>query len=113
MQQTCTYALKVQDVCGCFEFLGSRDSGEKLHSRIVELLGSQENKDMKLELDFNGVCGVAHAFADEVFGLLFARFGVEYIKTRIVLSNANDTIKSMINFAIKERIKKARDTNGI
>lgn len=98
--------LKVQDMCGCFEFLGSRDSGEKLHSRIVELLSSQENKDIKLELDFNGVCGVAHAFADEVFGLLFARFGAEHIKRHIALINANDTAKNMINFAIKERAKK-------
>lgn len=100
--------INVQDVCGHYDFLGSRDSGEKLHSRIVELLSSQENKDMKLELDFNGVNRVSHSFADEVFGLMTSRFGVNFIQTHIDLCNASGHIKTMCNFAIKERLKKQK-----
>lgn len=100
--------VSVQDVCGRHDFLGSRDSGEKLHAKIVELLNLQENKNMKLELDFNGVNRVSHSFADEVFGLMTSRFGVNFIQAHIDLRNASGHIKTMCNFAIKERLKKQK-----
>ena len=98
--------VKVRDVCGSFDFFGSRDSGEKLHRRVVELLDPQEGGNTKLELDFNGVDRVSHAFADEVFGLMSCRFGVPFIKAHISLRNTSEPIKVMFNFAIRERMKK-------
>ncbi|WP_300731477.1 STAS-like domain-containing protein [uncultured Helicobacter sp.] len=98
------HSLNVKLICGDFDFLGSRGSGENLHARIVDEI--LEKKQSAIEVDFNGIEGVAHAFADEVFGLMVTRFGISFLKEHIVLINANDTIKSMFNYAIRERAKK-------
>ena len=37
---------------------------------------------------------------------MVTRFGISFLKEHIVLINANDTIKSMFNYAIRERAKK-------
>ncbi|MCE3047389.1 STAS-like domain-containing protein [Helicobacter kayseriensis] len=95
--------LEVATMFEDFDFLGSRDSGEILRKRIIELL---ETKDWQVVVDFQRIDRVSHSFADEVFGLLYAKFGLDVIKRKIVLENAQDNIKNLANFVIKERARK-------
>lgn len=86
-----------------YDFLGSRDSGEQLREKIIELL-SQEGS--QVVINFRGIDRISHSFADEVFGLLYVRFGLDVIKQQIQLENAQDNIRSLANFVIKERMLK-------
>ncbi len=95
--------IKVGELFSKYDFLGSRGSGEQLRKEIDSLLG-QENQ--KVLLDFKGIDRISHSFADEVFGLLSVKFGLDYIKTHLALQNAQENIKVMANFVVKERMKR-------
>lgn len=96
------FTLKIADLFLGFDFLGSRDSGEKLRNRIIELLEGND----KVILDFLGIDRISHSFADEVFGLLFVYRDLDYIKQHIALQNAQENIRNMANLVIKERLKR-------
>lgn len=95
--------LEVACIFKNFDFLGSRDSGEQLREKIIELLNQEESQ---VVIDFKGIDRISHSFADEVFGLLYVKFGLDVIKNQIQLENAQDNIRNLANFVIKERILK-------
>jgi hypothetical protein len=57
-------------------------------------------------LDFEGVKGITHSFADEIVGIFTSAFGKEWVKENIKVINANENVRSMLNLAVKIRIKK-------
>jgi hypothetical protein len=85
------------------DFLGTRFLGEEARRTITNALASGESP---VVLDFEGVRGVSHSFADECFGLLAADKGIETFKSVFRFSNLNDEIKTVIRFVVAERIAK-------
>jgi hypothetical protein len=57
-------------------------------------------------LDFEGIRGITHSFADEIVGIFASAFGKEWVKENIKVINANENVRSMLNLAVKIRIKK-------
>jgi hypothetical protein len=85
-----------------YSFLGARYDGEQVRKLEDEII--LQNK-KKVVLDCEGITGMAHGFADEIVGIYARAFGVDFIKQNIRVINAIDSVKSMLNIAIKLSIK--------
>lgn len=90
----------LRDECTSF---GSRVSGkpvrQKLHN-IIKMTGSR-----LINIDFGGVPVISSSFADEAFGKLFLQLGPIRFMQRVHLVNTIDTVESLINRAIEQRMK--------
>jgi hypothetical protein len=88
------------DECTSF---GSRVSGkpvrQKLHN-IIKMTNSQ-----MIQVDFTGIPVVSSSFADEAFGKLFLQLGPLKFMQCVKLVNTIDTVESLINKAIEQRMK--------
>jgi len=89
--------IKLRDLFEC-DFLGLRVEGEVVRKRMEEII-MREGK--VAVLDFEGVRGIAHTFADEVVGIFTRAFGKEWVKKNIRVVNANENVRSMLNLAVK------------
>jgi hypothetical protein len=81
--------IKLWDLFEC-EFLGLRVEGEVVRERMEEII-MKEGK--VAVLDFEGVRGITHTFADEIVGIF----------TRVV--NANENVRRILNLAVKIALK--------
>jgi anti-anti-sigma regulatory factor len=80
--------------------LTERDLGELVRVAIeneLECCG-------KVVIDMSGVVMVNSSFADEAFGKLVSKLGLEKAKKQISFINTNETIKTIINNAISTRL---------
>jgi hypothetical protein len=93
--------IRLWDLFGS-EFLGLRVEGEVVRERMEKAI-MEEGK--KVVLDFEGVRGIAHTFADEIVGIFTRAFGKEWVKENIRVVNANENVKSMLNLAVKLAFK--------
>ncbi len=88
--------INIKREIGGFDFAGSRGSAEKIREKIKPSL----DKGSSVTLDFVGVENITQSFADEIFGIFVRAFGVDYIKGKLLIVNANEGIRSTINFVI-------------
>ena len=58
-----------------------------------------------VQVDFSGVPVTSSSFADEAFGKLFLQIGPMQFMQRIKLINMVDTVESLINRAIQQRMQ--------
>ena len=93
--------IRLWDLFGS-EFLGLRVEGEVVRERVEKAI-MEEGK--KVVLDFEGVRGIAHTFADEIVGIFTRAFGKEWVKENIRVVNANENVKSMLNLAVRLALK--------
>ena len=78
---------------------GSRAGGIRFRRLIENLLKDQP----RITLDFAEVPVVSSSFADEVFGRLFVNLGPRVFMSRILITNANQTVDGLIDRAIVQR----------
>lgn len=90
----------LRDECTSF---GSRVSGKPVRQKlpnIIKMTGSR-----LINIDFGGVPVISSSFADEAFGKLFLQLGPIQFMQRVRLVNTIDTVESLINRAIEQRMK--------
>jgi anti-sigma regulatory factor (Ser/Thr protein kinase) len=83
---------------------GSRAGGIRFRRLIENLLRDQPT----VTLDFVDVPVVSSSFADEVFGRLFVNLGPRTFMSRILITNANQTVNGLIDRAIVQRTQLSR-----
>jgi hypothetical protein len=89
--------IKLWDIFEC-DFLGFRVEGEVVREKMEEII----MKEGKIAvLDFEGVRGIAHTFADEIVGIFTRAFGKEWVKRNVRVINANENVRFMLNLAVK------------
>ncbi|NLU34076.1 MAG: STAS-like domain-containing protein [Wolinella succinogenes] len=94
--------IRIHDEIGGFDYAGARASGESIREKIK----SEIDSGGYVTLDFVGIEGISHSFADEIVGIIVRAFGIEFIKKGdLRLQNANDDIKAILNFVIRESRK--------
>lgn len=81
----------------------SRGGGQRVRQQLENLLQSAET----ITVDFDGVEVISSSFADEVFGRLFVSLGPRTFTKRVVLTNVNEDIDGLIDFAIDQRWRTA------
>jgi len=86
-------------------FLGTRQMGIQVQSRISHLLESQPF----VIIDFDGVDGITNSFADESFGKLIQALGIGQFKEKIKFQNLNSLVKVIISHALQNRAPQNND----
>ncbi|MBI5688305.1 MAG: STAS-like domain-containing protein [Verrucomicrobia bacterium] len=84
------------------DFLGTRFLGEEARRAIHDALAGEA----RVCLDFAGVRGVSHSFADEAIGILVQEIGLGALKTNVRFANLNEEIKTILRFVVSERSSK-------
>ncbi len=93
--------IRLWDLFEC-DFLGLRVEGEVVREKMEEVI-MKEGK--IVVLDFDGIRGISHCFADEVVGIFARAFGKEWVKENIRVVNADDNVRRMLNLAVKIALK--------
>jgi len=84
------------------DFLGTRFLGEEARRQINNVLSGEP----PVLLDFAGVRGVSHSFADETVGVLVQEIGMDALKANVCFANLNEEIKTILRFVVAERSSK-------
>jgi len=87
------------------DFLGLRVEGEVVREKMEEII---MKKGKVAVLDFEGVRGITHAFADEVVGIFTRAFGKEWLKRNVRVVNANENVRMMLNLAVKIALRRSQ-----
>jgi sugar-specific transcriptional regulator TrmB len=96
--------INIKNEIGGFDYAGSRGSGEPIREKIKQQIDAGHH----VTLEFLGIEGISHSFADEIVGIIVRAYGVEFIKKgNLRLNNANEDIKSLLNLVIKESKKQS------
>lgn len=88
------------------EFL-TRTQGERVRNEMNSLIDKMSEGD-RLVIDFNGVEGMTPSFADECFGKLAKILGPARFKAVVLLTNANDSIRVLINSVLSHRLSSVK-----
>jgi anti-sigma regulatory factor (Ser/Thr protein kinase) len=90
----------LRDECTSF---GSRVSGKPVRQKLHNIIRMTDSR--LVNVDFSGVPVISSSFADEAFGKLFLQLGPMQFMQRVRLVNTIDTVESLINRAIEQRMK--------
>jgi hypothetical protein len=82
------------------EFLGTRFLGEQVRKEIEKAFAVES----PVKLDFQGVRGLSHSFADECFGDLVARMGLSAFKSSLHFLNLSEERKAVLRFVLADRM---------
>lgn len=80
---------------------GTRDMGQKLRQKLLELIGSGE----KVVLDFTGVNVVSNAFADECIAKLLLEMPLDELKRHTTFRGLNPLAERSVLVALQRRYK--------
>ncbi|MEM4134681.1 MAG: STAS-like domain-containing protein [Candidatus Micrarchaeia archaeon] len=80
-----------------YDFAGSRFTGEEIRDIMKKCFDNGES----VILDFQGIEGITQSFGDEIIGIFTRIYGVDFVKNNIKLENANEKIKSILNWVVK------------
>jgi alkylhydroperoxidase/carboxymuconolactone decarboxylase family protein YurZ len=97
--------IKLWDIFEC-DFLGLRVEGEVVREKMEEII---MRRGMVAVLDFEGVRGINHTFADEIVGIFARAFGKEWLKRNVRVVNANENVRFMLNLAVKIALRVQKD----
>ncbi len=94
--------IKLRDLFEC-DFLGLRVEGEVVREKMEEIIMNGK----VAVLDFEGIRGITHTFADEIVGIFTRAFGKEWLKRNVRVINANENVRFILNLAVKIALKHA------
>lgn len=84
----------------------NREFGRLMYNKIVTVMATDANK--AIVFDFDNVPVISSSFADEVFGRFFVDLGPMGFVSRFKFSNANLTVRALIDRAINQRVSNSR-----
>lgn len=88
--------IKIREIVP-YDFIGSRFAGEEIRNLMKKLFDNGES----VILDFEGIEGITQSFGDELVGIFTRIYGVDFVKNNIKLENANEKVKSILNWVVK------------
>lgn len=86
---------------------GNVISDEMIGDEILSKVKSVLNDEGVVEVDFSEVITMATFCARQVFGKLYVDLGREAFIKKVLLFNANDTIKAIVSDAIEFSVKQS------
>ena len=90
-----TYQIKIAD-----SDLASRQGAAELRAQIEDRVSVGG----KISLDLGDVFSVSESYADELFGVLALRYGLEWLSEHVGLHNLNPFVFRAIASAIRQRL---------
>ena len=89
------YPIKISDTD-----LASRQAAAELRAQIEKRASQGE----KISVDFSSVLSISESYADELFGVLAFRYGLEWLSENVVLHRLNSFAFRAIASAIRQRL---------
>lgn len=86
--------ISVKSFCPNVEVVSSRGLGLDIRNEVEKALETFN----VVVIDFSEIPLVTQSFADEILGVLIRTKGLNFVKNRIKIANANPLIKKIINF---------------
>jgi anti-sigma regulatory factor (Ser/Thr protein kinase) len=82
---------------------GSRESGKAFRSLLEKMLTEGDIPE-RIVIDFEGKKVISSSFADEVFGMLCSKYGINQFYSVFRIVNTNELIDGLIERAIAQRL---------
>ncbi len=92
-----------------FDSLVSREAGLMVRLKIIEEL--EKNPDAVIILNFDGIELITQGFGDEIIGVLIRRQGLDFVKEKIKVINANGFIRGTLNWVASYSKKMISEEN--
>ena len=94
--------IKIRDLFPEFSSLGARESGLIVRRIVEEKLENYGGvADLsKVILDFEGIELITQGFGDEIVGVILRRKGLDFVKSKIKVINANNFIRGTLNWVV-------------
>lgn len=86
-------------------YLYSRSEARRVRSDVEELL----NRGTPVCFDLSGVLSVSDSYADELFGVLAAKHGLDCLLDRVRLRTSDENVAASIAAVIKRRSEKSAE----
>jgi hypothetical protein len=80
----------------------TRIGGKRFRVLVENLLN--DGTDQPVEVSFSGMSVISSSFADEVFAKIAQDYGEQFFRERLLISNANETIRGIIAREIEMRV---------
>ena len=90
-----TYPIKIADTD-----LASRQAAAELRAQIERRVLAGE----KISIDLGAVFAISESYADELFGVLAFRYGLEWLADHVALHNLKPFVFRAIADAIRQRL---------
>jgi hypothetical protein len=90
-----------------FDSLTLRESGLRVRMEIEKEL--EKNKNAVIVLDFDSLELITQGFADEIIGVLIRRRGINFVREKVKVVNANDFIRGTLNWVVSYSKKMIKD----
>ena len=87
--------------------LATRSQGKEVRERITGELSRLAEGDL-LVVSFDGIGAMSPSFADECFGKLLLDLGRDGFSQKLRLVGANETVRSVVNAAMNNRLRSGR-----
>lgn len=84
--------------------ISDKEAGNTIYSKIKSVL---ENNEI-VTVDFSSMISMATFCAKQIFGQLYVELGGTDFFTRIIIKNANDNIKTIINEGIESALNSGK-----
>ncbi len=81
--------------------LASRQTAAAVRCRVLD----QAGKGIAVDVDLEGVASVSESYADELFGVLVAVKGLDWLVRNVKVAHASEHVLRTIAVAIDRRIK--------
>lgn len=83
--------------------LASRQAAADLRAQIVQRVLS--GNDSKVSVDLSNVLSISESYADELFGILALRYGLEWLTNSVVIHHPSPFVFRAISSAIRQRLR--------
>ncbi|GAB6072742.1 hypothetical protein JCM14244_11190 [Venenivibrio stagnispumantis] len=95
-QNVDTNILKIKDLFDGLDALTLRIDGLKVRKIMENILKKNE----VVILDFEGINLITQGFGDEIIGVFVRNKGIDFVKNKIKVRNANDLVRGILNWVV-------------
>jgi hypothetical protein len=101
--------IKLKELFPECSSLTLRETGFELREIMNEIL-SKYNR--KVVLDFDGIEIITQGFGDEIVGVFVRKNGLDFVKNKIKIVNANNFIRGTLNWVVSYSKKMAQNNSS-
>ncbi|GEM_PF-1040911 len=101
--------IKLKELFPDCSSLTLRETGFEVREIMNEIL-SKYNR--KVVLDFDGIEIITQGFGDEIVGVFVRKSGLDFVKNKIKVVNANNFIRGTLNWVVSYSKKMAQNNSS-
>jgi len=101
--------IKLKELFPDCRSLTLRETGFKIREIINQILLKYNQK---VVLDFDGIEIITQGFGDEIVGVFVRKNGLDFVKNKIKVINANNFIRGTLNWVVSYSKKMAQNNSS-